>query len=78
MRRPHKEVHPEELASLAAAIRDRRLKNGLNQTEFAEQVGVSNKTMDNIEAARNWPSVPVYIAICRVLRVGRIPLVRAA
>ncbi len=77
MRRKN-ETLPNEMAGLGTAIRERRLQLGLSQKEFAGRIGIPTSTMNNIEVARNWPSLPVYITICRALRMGRIPLVKAA
>ncbi len=78
-RREHKArpMMVEELKHLADQARSRRLGHTnprLSQVEFARTLGVSNKTLDNIEAARNWPSMPVYIKLCRALGVGTPPL----
>lgn len=37
------------------------------RTELAEAVGVSYATISHIENAENWPTMPVYLALCRVL-----------
>ena len=49
----------------------------ISQIELAKRIGVSNRQLSNIEAAKNWPSLQVYVAICREL-VGKgvvIPLI---
>ena len=41
--------------------------SSLSQCELAEQVGISNKTLNNVERGNNWPSVPVLIKLRRSL-----------
>jgi transcriptional regulator with XRE-family HTH domain len=44
----------------------------ISQIELAKRVGISNRQLSNIEAAKNWPSLQVYIALCRELSGGGI------
>jgi transcriptional regulator with XRE-family HTH domain len=50
-------------------VRDRRQALKMSQTELARQTGVSDRQIGNIEWARNFPSMSVYIVICRVLGI---------
>lgn len=65
----------QELADFAAEVRRRRMKLRVTQTEIARRVGCSVKQVNNIERAVNWPSMPVYLGLCRELGF-RSPLVR--
>lgn len=65
---------PRELKALGDRISQVRETRGLSQTALAHLIGISNKTLENIEAGRNWPSLPVFIVLCKVLGVGRPPL----
>lgn len=65
---------PREQKVLGEEIAARRLARELSQTGLAHLVGISNKTLENIESGRNWPSMQVYIVLCKVLAIGRPPL----
>lgn len=65
-----------QLKNFGLAMRRRRLKRRLTQTELGRAVGVSPNQICNIEYGSNWPAMPVYIAICRKLGVNRIPFVQ--
>lgn len=65
---------PREQKILGEELLAHRNSRGLSQTALAHLVGISNKTLENIESGRNWPSLPVYIVICKVLGIGRPPL----
>ncbi|HXP59471.1 MAG TPA: helix-turn-helix transcriptional regulator [Dongiaceae bacterium] len=71
--------HAKELAGLraglGAAVRGRRLKLRMSQMQLAGRCGVSNKTINMVEYAHNFPSLALYIALCRALKAGKIPLV---
>jgi DNA-binding XRE family transcriptional regulator len=62
---------PREQKVLGEEITALRLSRDLSQTALAHLVGISNKTLQNIEAGRNWPSMQVYVVICKVLGVGK-------
>ncbi len=64
----------KELGTMGSSIRIIRKARGLSQTALASLMEISNKSLDNIEAGRNWPSLPVYITICRVLDLPTPPL----
>lgn len=65
----------QELEDFASEVRRRRRKLNVTQTEIARRVGCSVKQINNIERAVNWPSMPVYLGLCRELGF-RSPLVR--
>ena len=71
---------------LGKAVRERRLATfvrfrkrlkaePMRQSELARRLGISQKTLGNIEEGSTFPSFPLYIAICRELQLGHIPLV---
>ena len=63
------ETHKADLRMLGARIRDLRTAKSLSQIQFSALAGISNKQLCNIEKANNWPSLPVYVEICRHLGV---------
>lgn len=55
-------------------MRKRRLAAKISQTKLAILCGISNKQMWNVEHGKNWPSLPVYVLMCRSLGVkGLLP-----
>lgn len=60
--------------SLGLALRRRRQEVGISQTDLAARIGASTKTINGIEFGHSWPSLPLYFALCRALKCGRIPL----
>jgi len=58
---------PQDLARFSADMTEARALARLSQCELAEQVGISNKTLNNVERGNNWPSVPVLIKLRRSL-----------
>lgn len=52
-------------------VRDRL---GKSQKEIASRVGISNKTLCGFERGLNWPSMPVYVSLCRALMLPMPPL----
>lgn len=65
-----------DLAVFAGRVRRARQAKRLSQVAMAEKIGCSNKQLNNIEHAQNWPSMPVYLAICRVLELEAPPLLK--
>lgn len=63
-----------KLDRLGAAVLGLRQEQGLSLAQLAEKVGCSLHTIHNIEHARNWPALPVYVALCRELGVSNPPL----
>lgn len=66
------------LPEFAKALRARRKLCGFNQTKLSYEVGVSMKTLNNLEYARNWPSLPLYFALVRALKLEPAPLQQKA
>ncbi len=65
---PKKKVQlKDELKTFGEEIRRRRELRTLSQTALAHLVNISYKQLNNIECARNWPSMPVYLTLCKVL-----------
>lgn len=64
-----------DLEAFATELRSQREKMKHSQSSLARAIGVSSNTIYNIEASLNWPSIPVYISLCRILKVGAIPLI---
>ena len=58
-----------DLAAFGAEVRRHRVLRGLSQTALSEKIGCSIKQLNNVEYARNWPSMTVYLALCRELGV---------
>lgn len=56
-------------------VRKLRENRGIIQADLSRTLGISQKTLGGIEAGQNWPSLPVYIALCRALEAGRIPFI---
>lgn len=64
------------LKKFATRLRARRLKMNLSQRDLARQVGISSKSLCNLEMGNNWPSLPVYVALTRfMLPKKRIPFI---
>jgi DNA-binding XRE family transcriptional regulator len=47
----------------------------MRRSELARELGVSQTTVGHYEDGRAFPSLPIYIAICRIFNVGKIPLI---
>jgi transcriptional regulator with XRE-family HTH domain len=63
----------KELTEFAARMTATREGRDLSQTKLAALAGCSVKQINNIEGARCWPSMPIYVAICRALGAGEPP-----
>lgn len=50
-----------------ANIRRRRRELGLRQVQVADKCGITDAQISNFEKARSIPSLPAYIALCKVL-----------
>lgn len=64
-----------DIQKFAAAVREKREVLGMTVRGLARKVGISPSQMSNIQYGYNWPSVPVYIKLCRVLKAGKIPMI---
>lgn len=65
---------PAELVKFGRRLARRRRDCCISQAQLAEKIGVSFNLVNNLERGQNWPSMPVYIAICRVLEIKSPPL----
>lgn len=76
---PDKQTGPKAdalLTSFGKAIASRRLHFSMGQVKLASSVGCSVGQISNMEAGRNWPSMPVYVKLCRVLKVATPPFLK--
>jgi DNA-binding XRE family transcriptional regulator len=63
-----------QMRRMAKNLRARRLRLNLRQNVVAGAVGISNKTLANIEAFKFAPSLQVYVDLCQVLELPSPPL----
>jgi transcriptional regulator with XRE-family HTH domain len=61
----------EDLKRFASALRSRR--GTATQTKIATAIGISVTQYSNLECAQNWPSMQVYVALCRHFGVKKLP-----
>lgn len=59
----------KDLKALAEWLRELRASRGLTLEQVAHAARCSVNQIHNIEAARNWASMPAYVAIARALGV---------
>lgn len=64
-----------DIEKFATTVRGKREALGLTVRSLARKVGVGPSQMSNIQYGYNWPSMPVYVKLCRVLKAGKIPLI---
>jgi|JI9StandDraft_1071089.scaffolds.fasta_scaffold381430_2 transcriptional regulator with XRE-family HTH domain len=57
----------KEKKRIGAEIKKRRLEREFDRKDLASAVGVTVGMIGHIERGLYWPSMPVYILICRVL-----------
>lgn len=62
------------LRRFAVAVTARRIELDISRSDLAKQTGISYGQMAHIENGDNWPTLPVFRRLCRVLRCGRVPL----
>lgn len=62
------------LKAHAAKVREARDAKGLTLRALSNEVGCSVNQLHNLEAARNWPSMVVYIRLCHALGMKTPPL----
>ena len=48
----------------------RRKQLGINQSELAEQIGLSEHQISNIETGRSYPRMKSFIKICEILEAN--------
>ncbi len=59
---------------LAENVRARRITMCMTQAALAKKCGCSTMVICHVERADNFPSLPIYIAICEALGMGKAPL----
>jgi len=62
------------LKAMATQLRAGRKIMNVSVSQLAERVGCTIKNIYHIERAENFPSMPVYLAICRELGTRKPPL----
>lgn len=60
----------DKQAILGLRIMQRRKQLGINQSELAEQIGLSEHQISNIETGRSYPRMKNFIRICEILEVN--------
>ena len=60
----------DKQAILGLRIMQRRKQLGINQSELAEQIGLSEHQIYNIETGRSYPRMKSFIRICEILEVN--------
>lgn len=55
---------------IGSFIAENRKAKGLTQIEFAEKLGVSNKSVSRWETGKNMPDVSLFLSICDVLDIS--------
>lgn len=65
-----------DLAHFAETLRATRELRKVRRATLAKSAGISYKALANMEAGHHWPSMPVYIAICRTLQMNKPPFIR--
>jgi DNA-binding XRE family transcriptional regulator len=63
------------LQSLAIHVRSMRKAMKISVEELAGRVGCTEKNIYHIERGENFPSMQVYLAICRAFGLEKPPLV---
>lgn len=63
-----------ERKRMGSAMKKRRRALSLTAADLAKGVGCSFQHIDNVEHGRCSPSLPIYVAICRELKFGPLPL----
>ena len=60
----------DKQAILGLRIMQRRKQLGINQSELAEQIGLSEHQISNIETGRSYPRMKSFVRICEILEVN--------
>ena len=55
---------------IGSFIAENRKAKGITQIEFAEKLGVSNKSVSRWETGKNMPDVSLFLSICDVLDIS--------
>lgn len=53
-------------------FKEAREKSGLDQTQFAKSLGMSQGSISKIERGAMWPSIESYVALKREYKVGEL------
>ena len=64
---------PETPQTFGQHLRRRRQALEIMQIELAKRVGISGHNLNNIEYDHNYPSLPVYIRLCKELGMRKPP-----
>jgi DNA-binding XRE family transcriptional regulator len=71
----HDSLEQKRLERFGAKLREMRQDSGYRtMRSFAPKIHITLKALYNIEAGRNWPSMPVYLRICKELKMPEPPL----
>ncbi len=63
-----------ELKTFGRIMKARRLDLKMSHADLARAIGVSASQVSNMERGDNYPSLPVYVALCFALGYVKIPL----
>lgn len=69
-----RKTNPKQLKAFGRNLAEKRMALELDKRQFASKCGISYKHYFNLESGAIGPSLPAYIAICRVLGI-QVPLV---
>lgn len=69
-----KRADDQSLKTLATSARSLRKSCGLSVDQLASRLGVSVKAVYHIERGENWPSMLLYISLCRELGQPKPPM----
>ena len=70
----HTKASQAALKTLASSVHSLRKASGMSLKDLAEKVGCSYQVIHHIESADNFPSLAVYLAICRVFGFPNPPM----
>lgn len=59
-----------EQEKIGKFIAENRKARGLTQIEFAEKLGVSNKSVSRWETGKNMPDVSLFLPLCEMLDIS--------
>lgn len=59
-----------EQIKIGKFIAQKRKQNNMTQIEFAEKLGVTNKTVSRWENGKNMPDVSLFLPICELLNIS--------
>lgn len=57
------------LLEFGRKVRAQRKALGLSQVNLAKKIGCVSNSISNVEYGNNFPSLPVYVALCRELKM---------